>query len=141
MEPFHPARKIAGVHDNALDKGDVMKTFEGKERRQHPRVKLRIEVSYQKMDSYLHRFTENISEGGCFIETDEVLPPRTEIPLEFSFPNYAKPLVVIGEVVWVVEGTHSGMGIQYKKISPDAQKVLKQIVESRMQGEGRKILD
>ncbi len=112
-----------------------MKTGNGKERRKHPRVKLRIDVSYQKMDSYLHRFTDNISEGGCFIETDEVLPPRTEVPLEFSFPNHPNPLVIMGEVVWVVEGTHSGMGIQYKKISADAQKVLKEIVQSRMQGE------
>jgi uncharacterized protein (TIGR02266 family) len=112
-----------------------MKTYGGKDRRQHPRVKLRIEVSYQKMDSYLHRFTDNISEGGCFIETDEVLPPRTEVPMEFSFPNYPDPVVIIGEVVWVVEGTHSGMGIQYKKISTDAQKVLREIVESRMKQE------
>ena len=113
-----------------------MKTHGGKERRKHPRVKLRIEVSYQKMDSYLHRFTDNISEGGCFIETDEVLPPRTEVPMEFSFPKYPDPVVIIGEVVWVVEGTHSGMGIQYKKISPDAQKALREIVQSRMkQGE------
>jgi uncharacterized protein (TIGR02266 family) len=114
---------------------DVMKTHKGEERRQHPRVRLKIEVSYQKMDSYLHRFTDNISEGGCFIETDDVLPPRTEIPLEFSFPNHAEPLVIMGEVVWVVEGSHSGMGIQYKEISPDAQKVLRQIVQSRMKGE------
>ena len=112
-----------------------MKTQEGEERRKYPRVKLRVEVSYQKVDSYLHRFTENISEGGCFIETDEVLPPRTEVPLEFSFPNHSKPLVIVGEVVWVVEGTHSGMGIQYKEIPPDAQKVLKEIIQSRMKGE------
>ncbi|MFQ6078954.1 MAG: TIGR02266 family protein [Thermodesulfobacteriota bacterium] len=112
-----------------------MKTHQGKERRKHPRVKLRIEVSYQKMDSYLHRFTDNISEGGCFIETEDVLPPRTEVPLEFSFPNHPQPLVIVGEVVWVVEGTHSGMGIQYKKISADAQKVLKEIVQSRMKQE------
>ena len=112
-----------------------MKTYKGEERRQHSRVKLRIEVNYQKMDSYLHRFTENISEGGCFIETDDVLPPRTEVPLEFSFPNHPEPLVIIGEVVWVVEGTHSGMGIRYKKVSPDAQKVLREIVQSRMKQE------
>ncbi len=112
-----------------------MTTHEGKERRKHPRVKLRIEVSYQKMDSFLHRFTDNISEGGCFIETDEVLPPRTEVPLEFSFPNHPEPLVIVGEVVWVVEGTHSGMGIQYKKIPADAQEVFKEIVQSRMEGE------
>jgi uncharacterized protein (TIGR02266 family) len=112
-----------------------MKTHKGKERRKHPRVELRIEVSYQKMDSFLHRFTDNISEGGCFIETDEVLPPRTEVPLEFSFPNHPEPLVIVGEVVWVVEGTHSGMGIQYKKISTDTQKVLKEIVRSRIKEE------
>ncbi|UCD70530.1 MAG: PilZ domain-containing protein [Syntrophobacterales bacterium] len=112
-----------------------MKASKAEERREHPRVKLRIEVGYQKIDSYLHRFTDNISEGGCFVETDELLPPRTEIPLEFSFPNHAKPIVIIGEVVWVVEGTHSGMGIQYKKISPAARKVLKEIVQSRMKGE------
>ncbi len=94
-------------------------------------MKVRIEVTYQKVDSYLHRFTENISEGGCFIETDEVLPPRTEVPLEFSFPDHATPLEIIGEVVWVVEGSHSGMGIQYKKMSPDARKVLREIVQSR----------
>jgi len=112
-----------------------MKTHKGKERRKHPRVKLRVEVSYQKMDSFLHRFTDNISEGGCFIETDEVLPPRTEVPLEFSFPNHPEPLVIVGEVVWVVEGTHSGMGIQYKKISTDTQKVLEEIVRSRIKEE------
>jgi uncharacterized protein (TIGR02266 family) len=112
-----------------------MKTHKEKERRKHPRVKLRIEVSYQKMDSFLHRFTDNISEGGCFIETDEVLPPRTEVPLEFSFPNHPEPLVIVGEVVWIVEGTHSGMGVQYKKISTDAQKVLKEIVRSRIKEE------
>jgi uncharacterized protein (TIGR02266 family) len=109
-----------------------MKTHGGKERRKYPRVKLRIEVSYQKVDSYLHRFTDNISEGGCFIETDEVLPPRTEVPMEFSFPNHPDPVVIIGEVVWVVEGTHSGMGIQYKKIPTEAQKALREIVQSRM---------
>jgi uncharacterized protein (TIGR02266 family) len=87
------------------------------------------------MDSFLHRFTDNISEGGCFIETDEVLPPRTEVPLEFSFPNHPEPLVIVGEVLWIVEGTHSGMGVQYKKISTDAQKVLKEIVRSRIKEE------
>jgi uncharacterized protein (TIGR02266 family) len=109
-----------------------METHKGKERRKHPRVKVQIEVSYQKMDSYLHRFTDNISEGGCFIETDELLPPRTEVPLEFSFPNHPEPLVIVGEVVWILEGTHSGMGIQYKKISADAQKMLRKIVQSRI---------
>ena len=118
-----------------MEEEDVMKAHKGGERRKHPRVKLRIEVSYQKMDSSLHRFTENISEGGCFIETDEVLPPRTEVPLEFSFPNHPEPLVITGEVVWVVEGTHSGMGIQYKKIPPDAQKVLREVVQSRVNQE------
>ncbi len=112
-----------------------MKTYRGEDRRQHPRVKVRIEVSYQKMNSHIHRFTDNISEGGCFIETDDVFPPGTEVPLEFSFPNFAKPLVIIGEVVWVVGGNHSGMGIQYKKISPDAQEVLREIVHSRMKGQ------
>jgi uncharacterized protein (TIGR02266 family) len=115
--------------------GDIMEGYKREERRRHPRVKVRIEVSFQKMDSYLHRFTENISEGGCFIETDEVLPPRTEVPLEFSFPNHDKPVEVIGEVVWVLEGSHSGMGIQYKKISPNARKVLREIVQSRVEGD------
>jgi len=85
-----------------LEEEDVMKTHKGRERRKHPRVKLR---------------------------------PRTEVPLEFSFPNHPEPLVIIGEVVWVVEGTHSGMGIQYKKIPPDAQKVLREVVQSRVNQE------
>jgi hypothetical protein len=43
--------------------------------------------------------------------------------------------VIVGEVVWIVEGTHSGMGVQYKRISTDAQKVLKEIVRSRIKEE------
>lgn len=60
--------------------------------------------------------TKNISLGGMFVETAEVLPVQTTIQIRFRVPTQPEPIDVTGEVRWVERGSPGqspGMGIRF----------------------------
>ena len=60
--------------------------------------------------------SRNISLGGMFVETADVLQVQTTIQVRFRVPTQPEPIDVTGEIRWVepgIAGQMSGMGIRF----------------------------
>jgi uncharacterized protein (TIGR02266 family) len=73
----------------------------------------------------------DLSLGGMFVETSHLLPPGTEVLLEFALPGTQMPVLVRAEVAWLNEAKAKikknlpvGMGLQFTKVTPEAQSAL-----------------
>ncbi len=78
----------------------------------------------------------DLSLGGLFVETTELLPPGTEALLEFTLPG-AGLVFVRSEVAWVNDPRRKikkdlpvGMGMQFTKLTPEAQMAVGRFVET-----------
>src|SRR5262245_2466581 len=70
------------------------------ERRSSQREALTLKVEYDDAAELIADYTENISQGGTFIQTHRELPEGTGVRLILSFPGLLKPLHLTGEVKW-----------------------------------------
>ncbi len=92
--------------------------------RQHPRVPARLRVSYGVGAIDHTGFAESVSEGGLYVNTNEVFKVGTHLVLRVEFPERA--VCQRGEVTWAIrvpdhlrERMVCGMGIAF--IDPDPQ--------------------
>ncbi len=91
------------------------------QRRVHERVSLCAEISMGSDSNFFTGFTNDISEGGVFVATVNLLPIGTQIDLSFSLPGGPK-IDGKGEVRWLREfdeknpETFPGMGIRFLDI-------------------------
>jgi uncharacterized protein (TIGR02266 family) len=86
-------------------------------RRTDPRYTRRLEVELIVGDSKRTAFTRNISLGGVFIETTDLMPLSTKLLIRFQVPTQPEPIEVGGEVRWLENGMpnqSSGMGIRFQ---------------------------
>lgn len=67
--------------------------------RKSPRYQVVLKVSGRSFND-LADYTENLSEEGVFIATEQEIDPGTQILFEISFPALVKPIRLTGEVVW-----------------------------------------
>lgn len=108
----------------------------GIERRQQPRVELQAVVGFESEDNFYTGFSSDISEGGLFVSTINVLPPGSDVHLEFSLPNGFRAKVQ-GIVRWVREWNDAtptippGMGVQFTSLPPEALGQLHAFVSER----------
>jgi uncharacterized protein (TIGR02266 family) len=70
------------------------------DKRQESRVPLVLRVGYPDQGK-LKDFTENLSKGGLFVQTDRPFRPGQELALSLSFPGLLNPVEVVGTVAWV----------------------------------------
>ncbi len=105
----------------------------GIERRKHPRVLIRAMVDYESQDTFLYDYSQNLSEGGLFINTKNPLSVGEVLDLKFSLPDVEKVFQVKGEVRWVIEdekdGLMRGMGIAFKDLDEDDKKLIQSYIE------------
>jgi hypothetical protein len=92
--------------------------------RQHERVRARLRVSYGVGTVDCQSHAESISEGGLYINTNEILKVGTRLILRIEFPQRA--VCHRAEVTWAIrvpehlrEQMVCGMGITF--IDPDPQ--------------------
>jgi len=95
------------------------------ERRQEERAPIELRVEYQRLNRFFYDYTRNISKGGTFIHTKKPLAVGTQFLFRLLVPNLEQPLVLLGEVRWVLlegetrkqddgdEITTPGMGIRF----------------------------
>jgi len=67
--------------------------------RRHERHEGVLQVSFRDIAT-VGDYTENLSEGGLFIVTEQAFAPGEKIQFELSFPGLVKPIPVEAEVVW-----------------------------------------
>ena len=105
----------------------------GIERREHPRILVRAMVDYESQDTFLYDYSQNLSEGGLFINTESPLAVGEVLDLKFSLPDIEKVFQVKGEVKWVIEEKKGplmkGMGIAFKDLSDDDRKLIQSYME------------
>jgi type IV pilus assembly protein PilZ len=95
-----------------------------RDRREHERVLVHIEVDYKCDDTFLFAYITDLSAMGIFIRTSMPHPPGTRLNLHFAPPGNPA-LDVEGEVVWTnphrpgnAENLNPGMGVQFLELGP-----------------------
>lgn len=71
------------------------------DRRKHPRHFIRILVDYTASDSFLYDYSNDLSEGGLFIQTASPLPVGATLELRFTVPGVDRLFRLQGEVMWL----------------------------------------
>ena len=104
---------------------DVNAKDTGHERRSAPRVSVDVEIGFASETNFYTGFSEDISEGGIFVATYNVLPMGAQLELSFVLPD-GHAVSATGIVTWLREpqGLASeitpGMGIAFQSlIAPD----------------------
>ncbi len=116
---------------------EKIKKFVRVERREHPRVELKVTATATGKSFTSQNFTKDVSEGGLFVETDTMIPAGTDLSLEFTLPDAEKPVTASGKVVRAVTpeekgaGKNAGLGIRFSSVSPADSERIKQYVENK----------
>lgn len=103
------------------------------DRRGSPRVAIEAEIGLHSETNFYQGFTEDLSDGGLFIATYDVLPVDAKLTVKFSLPD-GHQIIANGRVVWVrdlQEGTGPGMGIEFEGLRPDDHAAILHFIELR----------
>ncbi|MEE8409890.1 MAG: PilZ domain-containing protein [Myxococcota bacterium] len=87
-----------------------------------------INHEFKSVDEFIREYAMNVSLGGCFIRTTDVLPIGTEVALKFTvIVDDFETIEGIGAVTRVVEpgGTEpSGVGVVFTSLTDASRDVL-----------------
>lgn len=88
--------------------------------RQHPRFDATLRVEFADTREFLSAYTNSISKGGLFVESDSPLPEGAHVRLHLRLPTTGEIVEVSGTVAYVIdEDTQTavrqppGMGIEF----------------------------
>ena len=104
--------------------------------REHERVGLHIEVTFDSDHNFFMGFTENVSEGGLFVATHCLRKVGTRMPVSFLIPGRAEPVCAIVEVRWLRTYSESsdappGMGLQFVQLATADAAAIRAFVDHR----------
>jgi type IV pilus assembly protein PilZ len=106
----------------------------GRERREHRRVMVSMEVDYGCDNTFLFAYITDLSAMGIFIQTNAPHPPGTSLNLRFQ-PAGGPQLDVEGRVIWVNparkhDSINPGMGVQFVDLTPAQREQIKSLVRT-----------
>lgn len=113
-----------------------------KETRLSPRTRIEAQIVFkipdeQDKERFITLYSENISEGGVFLKTNQRTIPfkvGMVVDLHFSLPHHPELVRVKGKVIWTTEGWSedlegiNGMGVQFIDIKPEFREVIRRFV-------------
>ena len=108
----------------------------GPEARKAPRVAMQAQIDFGSDSNFYSGFSTNISDGGVFIATVNVLPLGTEVDLSFTLPN-GRSVRTKGVVRWVREvndkipDAFPGIGVQFEALPESAHEAIHGFVAER----------
>ena len=105
--------------------------------RKAPRYRARLRVHYGPTpQQLLTDYSVNVSTGGIFIETLNLLPLGTELTIEFILPEPETTICTEGKVAWVNHpeliknpNLPVGMGLQFLTISFDDMNAIREFIK------------
>lgn len=84
------------------------------ERREDERVATSLQVNYENFDDFVVAYATDISRGGLFVETNELLPEGSVVRLVLHLPNDGPLLRIIARVAFVrSDDERNGMGMDF----------------------------
>jgi type IV pilus assembly protein PilZ len=117
--------------DRRKSKAHVPKERRGtRDRREHERVAMCLEVDYGCDDTFLFAYITDMSAMGIFIQTTKPQSPGTLLSLRFRAPD-STLIEVEGRVIWVnhprgPDSINPGMGVQFVDLTqPQREQILK----------------
>lgn len=104
------------------------------EHRASPRAFVETEVDLHTESTFFTGLSEDVSRGGLFVATYQLLPVGTDIELSFSLPGEQR-VRAHGRVVWLREvrdgGVSPGMGIAFHGLDPEDEEAVKGFLVER----------
>ncbi len=118
-------------------------------RRELLRIDAKVEVEFNNFEQFYREYTKNLSKGGIFIKTSNVLKPQSILEISLKLPGVNRPLSLVGEVVHVIEpelasghGWDPGMGVHFVDFEESIQRVIEQYIARKIkQDSGGKVSD
>ncbi len=104
--------------------------------RRHCRTTIAAEVHLESESNLYAGITNNLSQGGVFVATPELMCKGTVLDLEFSIPDGGPPIRTTRIVRWLREDLDNtegapGMGVQFVELAERARRRLERFVELR----------
>ena len=116
-------------------------------RRIAPRIPTELTVSLSSEHNLYMGFSENISEGGLFVATHQILAIGTRLEVTFTLPTAEGPMTVVGEVRWTRGAdaakddfhnygagdgmTAPGMGLRFLELAPETDIAIRAFLKMR----------
>jgi uncharacterized protein (TIGR02266 family) len=90
------------------------------DRREDERVSTSLQVNYENFDDFVVAYASDISQGGLFIDTEELLAEGSVVRLLLSLPSGGPTLRIIARVAHSVsDGERKGMGMDFLHVEGD----------------------
>jgi uncharacterized protein (TIGR02266 family) len=91
---------------------------------------LRIRLKYADVDTFIEKFSVNLSRGGLFIASKAPQPVGTTLKFEFQLSQGTPVVRGEGEVIWVkpfdpaAPTKPHGMGVRFVRLDPESKSVI-----------------
>jgi uncharacterized protein (TIGR02266 family) len=105
--------------DEEGEEGGTVVDFDPSNRRSEPRFEAELRVEYHSLDDFVVAYTEDISRGGVFVATDNLLAIGSVVRLNLALPNDGPTVHIIARVAYVLgpqppeSPKRSGMGMEF----------------------------
>jgi uncharacterized protein (TIGR02266 family) len=106
---------------------------EGRERRHSDRYILKVDIGIQSETNFFTGFSQDISSGGLFIATYDILSMGTPMNVNFNLPR-GPVLSLDGTVCWIREYNETtpdifpGMGVRFENLSGGDEKAINHFI-------------
>jgi type IV pilus assembly protein PilZ len=89
--------------------------------RKFTRAQVSLAVHYRTKGSFLVSYSLNLSKGGLFLETKDLLPVGSKLTIRFTVPGATIPIETDATVMWVREspsedGQPAGLGLRFDRL-------------------------
>lgn len=101
-------------------------TLDDKDRRTGPRANAGFRVRFATFDQLVLAYTNNISKGGMFVRTEQLLPINAVVKLVFTLPGSGGDVTCIGRVVRTIAASEHaperkpGIALEFLDVSSAA---------------------
>lgn len=103
--------------------------------RRSRRFPVAVVVEYATDSVFLTDVTDDLSAEGCFLVSDSLLPPGSELKLTLKPPGERRGISLAAHVVWVRDEGLVGMGIEFARPGWSSRRRLKDLLAHiRQQG-------
>lgn len=132
-----PRRRSATVSDARvpMELAFQSHTPDGSERRVSPRAEVEVDIGFQSETNFFVGVAGDLSDGGIFIATAELLPIGTDLTIAMVLPG-GHHITAHGKVAWTRTPTPGmksvpGMGVRFEALSREDGRIVPMFLHRR----------